>query len=122
MPDENFSRHERLRKRSDFKKADKNKIARLVTKNLIILAAPNPYLHARIGITVTRKVGGAVKRNRIKRLIREIYRRNKQLFPFGYDYILIAKKHEMSLTYQELLQEIAKTLGSHTWEKPYSLH
>jgi ribonuclease P protein component len=122
MSDERFPRTERLRKRIDFKRTEKNKIARLVTKHLIILAAPNNYTHARIGITVSKKVGGAVTRNRIKRLLREIYRRNKQLFPQGYDYILIAKNQEMSTSYHELFQEIAKALGSHTWEKEYSLH
>jgi ribonuclease P protein component len=122
MSDQKFPRHERLRKRSDFKKADKNKIARLVTKNLIILAAPNPYPHVRIGITVSRKIGIAVKRNRIKRILREVYRRNKQLFPSGYDFILIAKRSETDLTYQDLYQETAKALGSHKWEKGYSLH
>ena len=122
MPDEKFPRIERLRKRIDFKKAEKNKVARLVTKHLIILAAPNNCTHVRIGITVSKKVGGAVKRNRIKRLLREIYRLNKQFFPHGYDYILIAKNQEISASYDELFQEIAKALGSYTWEKGYSLH
>jgi ribonuclease P protein component len=121
MSDQKFPRHERLRKRSEFKKADKNKIARIVTRNLIILAAPTPHPHARIGITVSRKIGVAVKRNRVKRILREVYRRNKQLFPSGFDFILIAKKNEKDLSYHDLFQEIAKALGSRKWEKGYSL-
>jgi len=115
MSDEKFPRHERLRKRSEFKKADKNKIARLVTKNLIILAAPNQHPHARIGLTVSKKIGIAVQRNRFKRILREVYRRNKQLFPAGFDFILIAKKSETDPSYPELFQEIAKALGSYRW-------
>ncbi|HVN71944.1 MAG TPA: ribonuclease P protein component [Desulfomonilia bacterium] len=122
MSDEKFPRDERLRKRIDFKRAEKNKVARLVTKHLVILAAPNDYSHARIGITASKKIGGAVTRNRIKRLLREIYRRNKQLFPHGHDYILIAKNDMTNIAYHDLLQEIEKAIGSHTWEKPYSLH
>ena len=122
MPDERFPRTERLRKRAEFKRAEKNKVARLVTKHLVILAAPNDLPHVRIGLTASKKVGGAVVRNRAKRLLREIYRRNKHLFPQGHDYILIAKHGMADTGYQDLTQEIAKAIGSHTWEKPYSLH
>jgi ribonuclease P protein component len=122
MPDEKFPRAERLRKRIEFKRAEKNKVARLVTKHLVILAALNDLPRVRIGLTASKKVGGAVVRNRAKRLLREIYRRNKHLFPQGYDYILIAKYGMADTGYHELAQEIAKAIGSHTWEKPYSLH
>jgi len=121
MPDEKFPRTERLRKRVEFKRAEKNKVARLVTKHLIILVAPNGLRHVRIGLTASRKTGCAVVRNRTKRLLREIYRRNKQLFPNGHDFILIAKNDMADTGYHDLTQEIARAIGSHTWEKPYSL-
>jgi ribonuclease P protein component len=122
MPDEKFPQAERLRKRIEFKRAEKNKVARLVTKHLVILAAPNDLPRVRIGLTASKKIGGAVIRNRAKRLLREIYRRNKYLFPQGHDYILIAKNSMGDTGYHDLTQEIAKAIGTHTWEKPYSLH
>jgi ribonuclease P protein component len=122
MPDEKFPQAERLRKRIEFKRAEKNKVARLVTKHLVILAAPNDLPCVRIGLTASKKIGGAVVRNRAKRLLREIYRRNKYLFPQGHDYILIAKNSMGDTGYHDLTQEIAKAIGTHTWEKPYSLH
>ena len=122
MPDEKFPRAERLRKRIEFKRAEKNKVARLVTKHVVILVAPNDMPRVRIGLTASKKVGGAVVRNRAKRLLREIYRRNKYLFPQGHDYILIAKHGMADTGYHDLIEEIAKAIGTHTWEKPYSLH
>ena len=122
MPDEKFPQAERLRKRIEFKRAEKNKVARLVTKHVVILVAPNDMPRVRIGLTASKKVGGAVVRNRAKRLLREIYRRNKYLFPQGHDYILIAKHGMADTGYHDLIEEIAKAIGTHTWEKPYSLH
>lgn len=120
MPDERYPPRERLRKRVDFKRAEKNKIARLVTKHLVIVAAHNELLHARIGITASKKIGGAVARNRTKRLLREVYRRNKAVFPAGHDLILIAKNDMTDSTYHELVAEITRAIGSRTWEKKSS--
>ena len=45
----------------------------------------------RFGITVGKKIGGAVERNRAKRIIRAAYRKNELLLPIGYDIILVAR-------------------------------
>lgn len=45
-----------------------------------------------MGLTLSRKVGNAVRRNRWKRRIREIFRRNKDEFPKGYDFVVIVRK------------------------------
>ncbi len=46
----------------------------------------------RLGVTVTRKVGKAVKRNRIKRLVREAFRRERHALPAGLDMVWVAKR------------------------------
>jgi ribonuclease P protein component len=120
MPDERFNRRERLRKRIDFKRVEKVKIARLVTRHLIIIAAPNEHRHTRIGITASRKIGGAVRRNRVKRLLREIYRKHKTSFPQSHDLILIAKNDMTDIAYHDLVDEIMNAIGTYTWEKPSS--
>ena len=62
----------------------------------------------RLGITVTKKTGNAVRRNRIKRLIREFFRLNKALFPAEHDVIIMAKKNVRPLTYQEACRELTE--------------
>lgn len=58
------------------------------------------------GITVSKKIGKAVKRNRAKRLIREAIRLNKSLFLNGYDYIFVAKFKINEVNYQEVERNI----------------
>lgn len=45
----------------------------------------------RIGISVSKKIGGAVRRNRAKRVIRQAYRENEKDFPKGYDIVVSAR-------------------------------
>jgi ribonuclease P protein component len=51
---------------------------------------PNQHGMGRLGIAATKKIGGAVQRNRAKRLIREVFRRNK-IAP-GFDVVVIPKR------------------------------
>lgn len=46
----------------------------------------------RIGISVSKKIGGAVERNRAKRVIRQAYRENEKKFPVGYDIVVNARQ------------------------------
>lgn len=67
-------------------------------------------LSARLGITVTRKVGCAVVRNRIKRLVREAFRRKRGSFTPGYDMVWVAKQSAASIGYADVLAAM-ETLG-----------
>lgn len=69
----------------------------------------------RFGITVTRKVGNAVTRNRIKRTLREGCRRVTNLFPAGLDVVIVAHASAATVGSREALVELtdlARRLGS----------
>jgi ribonuclease P protein component len=72
-----------------------------------IMLTPEGGSALRIGITVTRKVAGSVGRNRTKRVVREVFRRNRLLFPEGCDVVLIAKSGAHLLGYEQVRAELA---------------
>src|SRR5215218_5439041 len=61
-----------------------------------VYALPNDLGHARMGLSVSRKVGTAVRRNRIRRRLREAFRLMQHDFPRGYDLVAVVRPHEPS--------------------------
>lgn len=62
----------------------------------------------RLGITVTRKVGSAVVRNRIKRLVREAFRRQRTRFRPGLDMVWVAKRNAADVSYDGVLADMRR--------------
>jgi len=65
---------------------------------------------ARLGVTVTRKIAGAVGRNRVKRVVREVFRCNRSQFPSGSDVVVIAKHGAPDLSYADAEGELLGAL------------
>lgn len=63
------------------------------------------------GITVPKKTGTAVIRNKIKRRVKNIIDNNKNIVQKNYDYVIIVKKGIIDLTYQEMEKELLKLLS-----------
>jgi ribonuclease P protein component len=105
---QSFPKAERLLKRKEYLQLS-GRGRKLHTKHFIITRGDAGAPLTRIGITVSRKTGNAVKRNRCKRLIREFYRRNKCLF-IGSDYNIIAKPGAAQLELLDLVQELTTAM------------
>lgn len=72
---------------------------------------PNEQNFVRVGLTVTKKLGNAAQRNRIKRRLRAAVR---DVFPLhaspGHDYVLLARERALSIPYGALLDELRAAL------------
>jgi len=101
---ERFGKEERIRKRGQYLAVQKQG-RKFHLEHLLVLVLANPNKR-RIGITVSSKVGNAVVRNRVKRLLREVWRRHRQHLPMGYDLVFIAKKNAAQVSYEDLHRQV----------------
>ncbi|TNE29808.1 MAG: ribonuclease P protein component [Alphaproteobacteria bacterium] len=98
-----------MRRRADFLAA--NRGLRVARPGFVLLANANASQGKRYGITVTKKVGNSVVRNRIKRRFRELLR--EALPDLGlpdYDHVLIARDRAIERDFGKLREELAQAL------------
>jgi ribonuclease P protein component len=86
---------ERIRRRADFQQAYEHG-ARVHGRYSTLFILPNKLDVGRLGIAATKKLGGAVQRNRAKRLIREVFRHNK--IASGFDVVVVPKRELLQAT------------------------
>jgi ribonuclease P protein component len=102
-----FSKDERLKK-GDFRGTRWNK--RAETPHFLLLVHRNEQGEKKLGITIRKKTGGAVVRNRMRRLVKEFYRLNKDLFPDRHNNLLKIKQVPERLTWTETDKELHELL------------
>ena len=89
--DQRFGAKYRLRQRSQFERIFRRR--RSAADDLIVVyGCENALPYPRVGLSVSRKVGNAVTRNRWKRLLREAFRLNRAALPVGVDLVVVPRR------------------------------
>ena len=97
----------RLLKRAQFLKLSKQG-KKVYRDSFLALVSVSKAHNNRIGITVSKKVGNAIERNRIKRIIREYFRHNKENISGPKDINIIARKGLTSLANRQIFEKLDK--------------
>ena len=103
-----FTKADRLRHRRDYLRVQAQG-RRLYSRHFGVTLAPPETLVPRLGLVVTRRFGKAARRNRMKRLLREFFRRHKALLP-PQDLVIMAKPGAAALNYWRVAEELGGLL------------
>ena len=103
-----FTKADRIRRRSEYLRVQAQG-RRIHSRHFGVTLAPTEALGPRLGLVVTRRFGKAVRRNRMKRLLREFFRRHKERLPLR-DVVIMAKKGAEVLSYDQVAAELSRLL------------
>lgn len=104
---ESLAPRERIKKKKDFLFLYK-KGYRFKSKYFNLIGRSNALTYSRVGVVASRKVGNAVARNRAKRWMRELFRRNKDLFECPVDLLIVATAAMEDASWAELREAYIK--------------
>jgi ribonuclease P protein component len=111
MPDFSFPKSAKLRKSAEFRRLYDGQV-RAGDDHLLVFAAWNDLGETRCGLSVSKKHGNAVRRGRLKRLMREAFRHVRHDLPVGLDLILIPRQNSGATVenYKRSLKGICRRL------------
>lgn len=108
---QNLRPRERLHSGSEFRRVF-TKGLRLDGGFFLLVAAESQRDYCRLGLAASRRVGGAVARNRVRRLLRETFRLNRLGSRPCFDLVLVPKREMTACTLEEVAREYRKRLRS----------
>lgn len=79
---------------------------------LTIYIAPNICGFSRLGVSISKSSGNAVKRNRLKRLVREVFRLNQHKIPTGFDYLVLIKRKIENPSFKQIKESFLSFVTS----------
>lgn len=101
---------ERLVRKADFERAYA-KGKRLSSRWFIAYVFTTTVEPLRVGVVASRRVGGAIERNRAKRRLRDVFRRNRPSMPVAADVVLIARPTISQASYREIEKTYVGSVG-----------
>jgi len=105
-----FTKADRILKHSEFVRLSKLG-KKIHNRYFIAVFSMGRFERTRLGITVTKKTGDSITRNRIKRFIREYFRLNKQNIAGNWDINIIAKKEASNLSSHQVFSSLQNIFG-----------
>jgi ribonuclease P protein component len=99
----------RIRRRRDFLTLQREG-QRRHTAHLVVVRRPGTAAVSRLGVTVSSRIGNAVVRNRVKRLVREVFRQSRAALVPPIDLVVIAKPGADTLTYAQAAIEFRRAI------------
>ncbi len=103
--DQGLARNQRLTRSSDFRAAfDGGRKA--VGRRMVLYLLPRTDGRLRLGVVSSKKLGGAVARNRARRLMREVFRRNRHRLVGAADVVLVARPALLTAKWSEIEHEL----------------
>lgn len=107
---ERFPKTARLRKRPEFLKLSRTG-SKFQSANFVVISHANDGAESRLGVTVSGKVGNSVVRNRIKRQVREFFRRHRGDWLRSTDVLVIARNSAVTLANALIASELDQALA-----------
>ncbi len=114
--EEGLPRRQRVLKRGDFVRGYETG-TKIFGRHVVLFVMPNELGHPRIGVTATRKLGKAHDRNRVKRWVREVFRRNQAslgLITISSDLLVNVKPAARATTFDDFSKDLLAVFRKYT--------
>ncbi|WP_347548202.1 ribonuclease P protein component [Pseudalkalibacillus hwajinpoensis] len=101
----------RIKKNSEFQNVFKNGNSTANRQFVVYVLKRSDQPQFRIGLSVSKRIGNAVTRNRVKRLVRESFHQLSDQIKFPYDFVVIARKPASDMSFEEVKSSLMHVLN-----------